>query len=239
MTSAARTEGGSYTETDFDFSMVEWKVNDAVSGLVKVSRELSQDAPIVEAMLTRMIALVNREKTEFFILRGNGVNQPTGILNSAAKIDITPSTNDLFSYTDALVMQSRFKPLGGQPAWLIHPSIIPDIGKMENGTGGAVWQANLQAGLGQSLLGYPIVISEHLPQANNSGDVILADLSAYMLFNLGGMYVDFSEHAFFTSGYNAWRFGQRMDGKSQLKSSITLADPQGSYTVSPFVNHND
>ena len=28
-----------------------------------------------------------------------------------------------------------------------------------------------------------------------------------------------------------WRFGERIDGKAPI---ITLADPQGSFTVSPF-----
>lgn len=240
MTAAARAEAGGYTETDIDFTMVEWKVNDAISGIVKVSKELSQDAPFIEALLMRMIGQVQQTKTEFFILRGNGVNQPVGILNSTALISVTTASDNVFAYADALAMLSRFKPVGGQPAWLIHPGIIPDIGIFEVGTGGAVYQANVSAPLGGlPLLGYPIIMSEHLPQANNSGDVILADLSAYVLFNLGGMYVDFSEHAFFTTGQSAWRFGQRIDGKSQLQNVITLADPQGSYTVSPFVKHHD
>jgi HK97 family phage major capsid protein len=235
----ARAEGGTYTEDDIDFTMIEWLVNDAVSGIIKVSRELSQDAPLIEGLLTRMIAQVQQTKTEFFILRGTGVNQPTGILNSAALINITPATNDVFAYADALTMLSRFKNVGGQTAWLMHPSVVPDVGVMESSAGGGVFQANFGTALGSTLLGFPIVLSEHLPQANNSGNVLLTDLSAYVLFNLGGVYVDFSEHAYFTSGYNAWRFGHRMDGKVQFKNAITLADPQGSYTVSPFVNHND
>jgi HK97 family phage major capsid protein len=239
MTGVARAEGGTYTEDDIDFTMVEWKVNDAISGIVKVSRELSQDAPVIESLLTRMIAQVQQTKTEYFVLRGSGVNAPEGVLNSAAAIGITPVTNSTFAYADSLSMLSRFKPVGGQPVWIIHPSIMPDIGVFESSSGGGVFQANFQGALGMSLLGYPIIMSEHLPQANNSGCVILADLSAYVLFNLGGMYVDFSEHAYFTSGYNAWRFGQRMDGKLQLKSTITLADPQGSYTVSPIIYFND
>jgi HK97 family phage major capsid protein len=236
---AARAEGGSYTEDDIDFTMIEWKVSDAISGIVKVSRELSQDAPIIEATLTRMISMVQRTRTEYFILRGNGVNQPTGILNSAAIVNITPATDGSFTYPDATKMLSRFKNTGGQSAWLMHPSLMPDVAQMESSAGGGVFQANYGQALGGSLLGAPMVFSEHLPQKGNSGGVILADLSAYVIFNLGGVYVDFSEHAFFTTGYSAWRFGHRLDGKVQLKSSITLADPQGSYTVSPFVVHND
>lgn len=89
------------------------------------------------------------------------------------------------------------------------------------------------------ILGYQRVMSEHLPQANNSGDVILADLGAYNLFVREELYIDFSEHVGFLNGMDTWRFGMRVDGMPALKNSITLADPQGSYTVGPVVVHND
>jgi hypothetical protein len=36
-----------------------------------------------------------------------------------------------------------------------------------------------------------------------------------------------------------WRFTARNDGKPWLKKAITLAGPGATYTVSPFVYHND
>jgi hypothetical protein len=53
------------------------------------------------------------------------------------------------------------------------------------------------------------------------------------------MAVAFSEHAAFTTDKGTWRFTKRLDGQPWLSGAITLADPQGSYTVSPFVYHND
>ena len=43
----------------------------------------------------------------------------------------------------------------------------------------------------------------------------------------------------FLTDQGTWRFTVRQDGKPWLQKPITLADPTGSYTVSPFVNHND
>jgi len=235
----ARAEGGAYTEETMNFQMIEWKVNDSLSGKVKISIELANDAPFIESLLRTRIAMTQRTKTEFFILRGNGVNQPTGILNSAAKINITPATNDSFTITDAATMMSRFIAVGGQPAWLAHPSVLPDLVNMESTSGGAVWQANYTSGIGGTLLGHPILYSGHLPQANNSGDVVLVDLSVFALFSLGGVYVDFSEHADFENGNGVWRFGGRIDGKVQLNAPIKDPSPQGSYTMSPIVAHND
>ena len=136
-------------------------------------------------------------------------------------------------------MKSRHKPVGGTPVWTIHPGIWPDIGDFETSSGGGVFQANMQAALGNNLLGSPIQQSEHLPQDDNSGCVLLADFRAYLLFERSGLSIAFSEHAAFTNDKGTWRFTQRLDGMPWVLSAITLADPQGSYTVSPFVYLND
>ena len=235
----ARTEGGAYTEETMNFGMIEWKVNDSLSGKIKISIELANDAPFIEALLRSRIATTQRMKTEFFILRGNGVNQPKGILNAACKIDITPATNSVFAVADAATMMSRHISVGGQPVWIAHKSVLPDLVGMESSSGGAVWQANYTSGIGGTLFGHPIIYSEHMPQANNSGNVVLADLSVFALFTLGGVYIDFSEHADFENGNGVWRWGGRIDGKVQLEAAITDASPQGSFTVSPIVSHND
>ena len=47
----------------------------------------------------------------------------------------------------------------------------------------------------------------------------------------GGFQIDFSEHYAFITGQGTWRFGERIDGKPWMKGKITLADPQGSFTV--------
>jgi len=239
MSTAVRPEAGSYTQTDMSMETVSWRLNDAASGFFYASRELVEDAPGLEQMLRSIIGIAVGAKTEYFILRGSGNAQPLGILNAPAAIGISPDTNSTFAYTDALEMISRFKQVGGTPVWIIHPSLIPDIGVFQVSTGGASLVSNISAGLGLQILGYRVIQSEHLPQADNSGCAILADLSAYKLFEKGGLYIDYSEHAAFTTGKSTWRFGMRMDGKPWLKSAITLSDPQGSFTQSPFVYFND
>lgn len=227
-------EGGTFTETEPSFEMVEYNIN-KVGGVIYVTTEMMQDSPIsIESLLTQYVGVAIANKEEYFIFRGNGVGQPLGILNSDAAVSTGPDTNDLFAYADAAEILSRFKSVGGNPTWVAHPSTIPDLMRFEVGTGGAVWVANVQGQVPMSLLGYPVRFSEHLPQANNAGHVGLYDLSAYTLFRKGGMSIAYSEHAAFTSGKVAWRFEERLDGKPNLKKAITLADPQGSYTVSPF-----
>lgn len=243
LTTAKRAEGGAYTETDADLTQIEWRINDAISGYTKVTKELNADSPqSIEALLRMLISIADAAKQEYYVFQGSGLGEPLGILhaNNAAKIGITPATNSVFAYADVLSMKSRFKSYGGSGEWYVHRSMWPDIGSMEVGTaGGAVFQANLGVEVGQRLLGYPIHESEHLAQADASGCVVLADLGAYLLFEKGGLEIDFSEHADFLNGNVVWRFSRRMDGQPWMKGPVTLAGPGSAYTVSPFVYFND
>jgi len=239
ITTANRAEGGSYTETDASFDQVTLNTNDAVSGLVKASRKMIQSVPALESLLRNLISVAYQAKLEYFILRGSGNAQPLGILNADALINVTPATNSTFKIDDVAAMTARLKTLQGRVAWIMHPSMYTDLMKLEVGTGGAVWLQNIAGGQPQTLSGYPIYFSEHLPQADNSGCVVLADLGAYALFEYGGLYVDYSEHRFFDTGQDAWRFGQELDGKPWLQNVITLGGPGSAYTQSAYVNFND
>lgn len=240
VTTSITPAGEALTETEPSFNLIEWRLN-KVGGYTEVDNELIEDSPFaIEALLTGLFSVAISAKNERNILRGSGVGEPLGILNAAAAIGVTPSSDNSFSWVDVAAMYSRFLSAGGTPVWLVHPGVWPDIMTMEIGSNGAAaWTANMQGPAGNNINGYPILTSEHLPQDDNAGDVLLADLSAYLLFEKRGIMIAFSEHAAFVNEKGTWRFSQRTDGKPWLKSAVTLADPQGSYTVSPFVYHND
>lgn len=239
MDSSVVAEGGNYTERQPRFTMINWRVG-KIGDFVRASNELVADSPMaIESLLRQLITVTITNKLEYYVLRGNGVNVPLGILNSPALVQITPVTNNVFAYADANAMKSRFKSVGGQGVWVMHPGTEVDLGAFEVGTGGAVWVANVAAGNPEQLRGYDILRSEHLPQTNNSGHVILIDPTAYKLFVRQDIAVAYSEHAAFTSGQGTWRFDMRCDGQPILKNAITLGDPQGGYTMSPFVSFND
>lgn len=240
VSAAAAIPGGTLTETEPGFEMLEWRLS-KVGGYTEVENELMEDSPLaIEALLTSLFGIAINAKNERNVLRGTGVGEPLGILNASSAINVTPATNNLFSWPDVATMFSRFKSAGGVPIWLIHPSIWPDIFKMEIGTAGAnAWVGNMSAGQTQALNGYQILMSEHLPQADNTGGVLLVDLSAYLFWQRKGIQIAFSEHAGFLNDKVVWRFTQRCDGKPWMRAPLTLADPQGSYTVSPYVIHAD
>jgi HK97 family phage major capsid protein len=231
-------EGGTLSETQPTFKMLEWNIR-KLGAYTEVPNETVADSAIaIEALLTRLFGTAIAGMEDYAFIRGDGVGKPLGILSADCTIAVTTATNNAFAIADALAMRSRHKAVGGEPAWLIHPGVWPDIGVFEVGTGGAVFLSNVPGGLPQSLLGYPILESEHMPQ-DDYDDVILGDFSAYVIFDRAGIAVAYSEHAAFTTDKGTWRVTKRLDGQPWLTSTITLADPQGSYTVSPFVYHDD
>ena len=226
--------GQTFTETEPAFTMLQWRLS-KVGGMTEVENELIEDSPFaIEALLRGLFSVAIAARNERNILRGSGVSEPLGILNADCAIGISDATNASFTWTDVSAMYSRFKSVGGSPVWIIHPSVWPKIMTMANGTDN-VWQANLGAGPTNVLNGYPILVSEHLPQIGNTGSVVLADLNSYLMWEKAGLSIAFSDQVGFTRDVGVWRFRQRNDGKPWLMNSITLADPQGSYKVSPLL----
>lgn len=242
VTTAKRAEGAAYTETNLELEEIRYNINDAASGLLKLTKELRADSVVaIEAFLRLAIANAVAAKQEYYILRGSGIGEPLGILNAPALINISPDTNNTFAYADAVEMITRFKSPGGAPAWVGHSGMLNDIAQFQvGGTGSSVvFAGDLTKGLGGVLLGYPLLFSEHAPQPDNSGCIGLYDLGAYLIFQKGEMYIEFSDQRYFDEGKDAWRFGIRMDGQPWWKAAQTQADPQGSFTQSPYVNFND
>ncbi|HZQ08611.1 MAG TPA: phage major capsid protein [Anaerolineae bacterium] len=232
VTAAKRAEGGAFAATQAQFQMLKWQVN-SVGGIVPVNKELNADSPqSIEALLKMLFGIAIGAKKEYFMLRGNGVGEPLGIINADCTVSVSAAASGTFAYTDALKMAGFLKKFTEKVRWVLHPSDLVDFG-------GASWtQGNQIIKLDDLGYGSP-VLSEHLPQKNNAGTALLCDFGAYLLFENGDLEVAYSEHAYFTTGQVAWRFDQRIDGMPWLKNQITLADPQGTYKVSAFVKYNN
>ena len=234
-------ENTALAETNPLFAQVNWNIH-KIGGITQSPNELIEDAPLlIETILSALFATTINSKREFLILNGTGAGEARGILQSSALISVTTTADNTFALADALAMLSRFKPWLSPGIWMAHPGVIPDIGILQVASGGGVILKDManQDVLTLPLLGKRILYSEHLPQDDNSGDVILIDPKAYLLFNKRGMKIDFSAHVAFKEDQGTWRFTDRMDGQPWVSGASTLADPNGSFTVSPYVKHND
>ena len=234
VTAAFTAPGATFTETQPAFSTLNWRLN-KVGGYTEVENELIEDSPFaIEALLRGLFQVAIAARNERNILRGTGVGEPLGILNANAAVGVSDTTTSNFKWEDVGKMYARYKGIGGSPVWIIHPSVWPQIMTMNNSSVTA-WQANLASGPGNMLNGYPVITSEHMPQLGANGSVLLADLSAYVVFEKPGLSIGYSEHVGFTRDVGTWVFKQRLDGKPWLQAPVVLASPGSSYSVAPFV----
>ena len=212
--------------------------------LTPISDEMLADTSALSAYLPKRLAMSIRWKTNEAILFGAGGNTPLGALagpslvtqaKDAGQATLTLTINNLLN------MFSRLPPGSFNTAvWLINNTVIPALGTITlgnypiflpvstPGVGGA------QPSIQWTLLGRPVLISQHAKAFSAQGDVILADLSYYQCITKAeGVVTATSMHLYFDADAMAFRVTFRMDGEPKLAAPITPAN--GSTTLSPFV----
>lgn len=229
-------EAGTITETEPTFDMVRL-VAHKIAGLTIASNELMADSAIgLEALLKRLFGESIAWNEDYNFLRGNGVAKPLGIQNAPALINVSRagSGND-FDPADVGAMLKRMLPSSMKNAvWIMHPFVIPSLILMTASSSAAVtWIGDMRNGMPATLLGLPIVFSEKMVVSGTAFDVLLADLSYYVIGDRDELAIAFSEHYKFGTDQNTWRFTHRVDGQPWIKGPIYL--PDATNTISPFV----
>ena len=85
-----------------------------------------------------------------------------------------------------------------------------------------------------TLMGRPIIVTQHAPAFTSQGDLSLVDFSFYRtITKVGGVQMDQSMHLYFDADATAFRATFRLDGGSKIVAPISQA--KGSKTLSPFV----
>jgi HK97 family phage major capsid protein len=139
-------------------------------------------------------------------------------------------------------MWSRlYAPSRPNSVWLINQDVEPELHKMGLETKTPIAGALVYmppGGLSQApygtLMGRPVIPIEVCQTMGTSGDIILADLSQYILIDKGGLQSASSIHFKFTTDETAFRFVFRVDGQPWW--STALVPFKGtSNTLSPFV----
>jgi HK97 family phage major capsid protein len=86
-----------------------------------------------------------------------------------------------------------------------------------------------------SLLGRPVIPIEQASALGDVGDIMLADLSGYILSQKGGVQSDVSIHVRFVYDESVFRFVLRIDGQPVRASALTPYKGGASATQSHFV----
>ncbi len=232
-------EGGEKPETDADLREIKLEPQE-VAGYVKISDKLLRNWQAASAILERLLrgAIISAE--DFAFLSGNGIGKPQGLIGSGAAYAVNRETANQISRVDINAMTARILMRGGMPAWLASQSVLPQLQNMRNevgspptGDGALVWNPDLRDNAGNQLLGgYPILWNERSPQLGTKGDLVLTDLSYYLIKDGSGPFVAASEHVHFTQNKTVIKVFWNVDGQPWLTAPFKQ---EGGYEVSPFV----
>ena len=211
--------------------------------LVPVSDEMLADTNALGSYLPKKIAQSIQWKTNEAILFGSGNGTPTGAMSGPAVVTVAKESGQAtLTLVPANVakMVSRLPPGSyANAVWIINNDVLPSLFTMTLGNypiympgGSAV--GGFQMNPYGSLLGRPIVVSQHAKTFSSQGDVMLMDLSYYQTITKAeGISTASSMHLYFDADATAFRTTFRMDGQSKIVAPITPAN--GTNTLSPFV----
>jgi len=234
-------EADSTTASKPKFGKLEMKL-EKMMGLCYATDELMQDAAALGAVITQGFTEEFGFKLSDEIIRGTGVGQCLGILNSGSLVSVPKETGQA---ADTVVTENILKMWksrqGRGLVWIYNQELEDQLETLtlSIGTGGVEMklfqppQGNQVFG---TIKGAPAIPSEVASGPGDVGDIILADLQQYLLVDKGGLQMAESIHVMFTTDETTFRFIYRVNGQPMRKSKITPYKRTSSdFYVSPFV----
>ncbi len=210
-----------------------------LTGLLRFSSELAADVPGGENQIVNICGKGLSWYRDKAFLKGSGAGEPLGILNSPCLIAVDPEGGqgaDTIIYENLTKMMSRmYAGSFGNSVWICHQSTIPQLLglSISVGTGGSAIPVMSETNGQFKILTRPVIFTEKTEKLGDQGDILLADLSQYVIGLREGMRFDMSIHVHFKTDELLARLIERHDGQPLWDSTLTLED--GSTTVSPFV----
>ncbi len=223
-------EGGDKPETGAKLRECRWSPKEVAAHIVvtdKLLRNWSAATTLIERMLRD--ALLAAEDVAFF--SGNSAGRPSGILASDALIKVNRAGAGAVAYDDLVDMEAELHE-DGQAVWVVNPRVIPVLRKMEDTAGHLIWQEHARSGAPATLLGRPVVKNYRSPALGALGDVLLANLSYYLIKDGVDVTVAASEHVLFKQNKTVVKAFKTVDGGPWLDGPIAQEDGN---KYSPFV----
>lgn len=213
--------------------------------LVPVTEELLEDAPAMGAYLNRKAPEKMDFKLSDAIVRGTGVGQPLGFLNSPALVTVSKEsaqTADTINVTNLAKMWGRLPVQSRRNAvWLMHPDAEAQLPLMSLANMPVYLPpGGVSGNMYGSLWGRPVIPHQVAETIGDVGDVMLVDLTQYLSAtktgngrDSNGIRTDVSMHLWFDQDMVAYRFTMRVAGQPWWGAPIAQRD--GANTQSPFV----
>lgn len=212
--------------------------------LVPLTNELLDDTSALTSYLPKLVARSILWKANESIINGDGAGRPQGAFAAACAVTVSKEAGQAtqtVATNNILKMIARLPP-GSFPnsVWMITPDALPALFGLTLGNYPIYLPtANPQVGGLQlspygTLMGRPIMVSQHVPGFSSAGDIALVDMSYYRtITKASGLQTASSLHFYFDADATAFRTTFRLDGQPKIVQPIPQA--KGGNTLSPFV----
>jgi len=225
-------EGSTKPETDMNLREVELEPKEVAGHIVTTDKLLRNWAAASSVLETQMrLATIAAEENAFY--NGNGVARPLGILQCGARVNYSRATANQIAFADVAGMFARLK-FGGSPVWIASQTTLPQLMTIQDAAGNYIYVQSATAAVPSTMFGYPVLLHDRSVGLGTTGDLILCDLSYYLIKNGSGPFVAASEHFYFTSNKTVIKIFWNVDGQPWLTAPIALEGSTAN-TVSPFV----
>lgn len=204
----------------------------ASSAPLRVSVELLQDAQFdVAALVARKMGERIARAQAVHWITGSGAGEPEGIVGAGITEDEDVDVHDTLDYDDLLDLETALDPSYEQGAkWVMSKATWSVVRAILDGDNRPLIQANASAGIGsgveKTLLGYPVVIDQEMPDFPGAGDEHFMALGnwkeAYVIRRVASLTVvvnPFTRANFGQVEYVAW---ERADGLVQNRNAYVV-----------------
>lgn len=234
-------EGDAVTASQPKFRMMKWEPY-KLTALYYATEELLQDSTALTTEAGDAFVEELGFKLQAAIYEGDGTGKPTGMRESGAWIAVDKAqgqTAKTILWENIQQMWMRLWPKGRPNSILVCNNDCSEqlMGMYKTvGTGGV--PVYLPPGGASDepyarLMGRPVIVIEQCETLGTEGDIALIDPTQYKLVDKGAAAMASSAHVKFIEGEMAFRWTQRIDGKSMWDSALTPF--KGTVTTSPFV----
>ena len=232
-----------YTRSLMKFRRVELNANKLI-GMYYATDEVLEDAPALQEEINDYFPTAFDWKMVNEVFNGSGVGEFLGINVSGATVVVPKTPNQTaatFTTQNATDMRrSLWVGSRKNAAWFVGPDFEDTLWTLtlpNSATGQGALYMPPKTGMNNSdfgmMLGMPVIPIEQTAMLGTQGDVILADLSQYMVGDRSGVKYATSIHVAFDTGEQAFRWTLRNDGQPLWDKPVTQNN--SAIKVSPFV----
>lgn len=240
----AVAEAGQATASHPTFSRVNLKLSKR-EVYIPVTDEMLSDSPITMGALLPQLA-ANEFGFQLDDALINGIGGPLdalGIMNAACTVSVSKETGQTAATIVTENVLKMWARLWGRSksnaVWFVNQDCSPQLYSMYLGLGMAgiatfMPPGGISGSPYATLMGRPVIEIEQCATLGTVGDIILADMSQYLVGQKStGIEAASSIHIRFDYGETVFRFVLRMDGQPGWAGALTPAN--GSNTQSPFI----